>query len=147
MDVYKPSLMRNYTNQPNCWIRSTIDIPQVNQGKICSMNDVALAVKSIISHLPWPPIQASPSTFWEVIRDWGNTWMWDNLSIMGNFDWIAASIPDNSYVAVTDGSYIRSCIHISTPQHLSWSDTKAEGGLWAPSWNRPPMLVAIKESC
>ncbi len=52
MVMYKPSLVRNYANQPNCWMRSRIDVPQVDQGKICSMKDVALAVKSIISLSP-----------------------------------------------------------------------------------------------
>jgi hypothetical protein len=33
--------------------------------------------------------------------------MWDNLAITGNLDWVAASIADNSCVAVTDGSYIK----------------------------------------
>jgi hypothetical protein len=33
--------------------------------------------------------------------------MWDNLSIMGDLDWIAASIADNSCVAVMDGSYMK----------------------------------------
>jgi hypothetical protein len=107
MDVYEPSLVRNYANPPNCWMHSRIDVPQVDQGKICSMKDVALAVKSIILHSSQPPIQASPTTFWEVIRGWGNTWMWDNLSITGDLDWIAASIADNSYIAVMDGSYMK----------------------------------------
>ena len=53
------------------------------------------------------PTQATPSTFWEVIRGWGNTWMWDNLAITGNLDLIAASIADNSCVAVTDGLYMK----------------------------------------
>jgi hypothetical protein len=67
------------------------------------MKDVALALKSITLHSPWPPSQATPLTFWEVIRGWGNTWMWDNLFIMGDLDWTAVSIADNSWVAVTDG--------------------------------------------
>ena len=107
MDVYEHSLVRNYANQPNCWTHLRIDTPQVNQGEICSMKDVALAVKRILLHLPWPPIQASPSTFVEVIRGWGNTWMWDNLSITGDLDLIAASIADNSCIAVMDGSYMK----------------------------------------
>ncbi len=68
MDVYEPSLVRNYANRPNCWTRARIDVPLVDPGKICSMKDVALAVKSITLHSPWPPSQATPSTFWEVIR-------------------------------------------------------------------------------
>jgi hypothetical protein len=52
MDVYEPSLVRNYANRPNCWTRSRIDVPQVDQGEICSMKDVVLAVKRIILHSP-----------------------------------------------------------------------------------------------
>jgi hypothetical protein len=52
MDVYELSLARNYANQPNCWTCSRIDVPQVDQGKICSMKDVSLSVKSIILHSP-----------------------------------------------------------------------------------------------
>ena len=107
MDVYGPSLVRNYANRPNCWTRSRIDTPLIEHGEICSMKEVALAVKSISSHAPRPPTQATPSTFWEVIRGWGNTWMWDNLAITGNLDWVAASIADSSCVAVTDGSYMK----------------------------------------
>ena len=33
--------------------------------------------------------------------------MWDNLAITGDLDWIAASIADNSCVAVTDGLYMK----------------------------------------
>jgi len=33
--------------------------------------------------------------------------MWDNLAIMGDVDWIAVSIADNSCVVVTDGSYMK----------------------------------------
>ena len=73
MDVFGPSLVRNYANRPNCWTRLRINIPLNDCGKIFSMKDVALAVKSIISHSPQPPTQATPSTFWEVIRGWGNT--------------------------------------------------------------------------
>jgi hypothetical protein len=62
MDVYEPSLVRNYANRPNCWMRSRIDVPLVDLGEICSMKDVALAVKSIISHLPQPLSHATPTT-------------------------------------------------------------------------------------
>jgi hypothetical protein len=107
MDVYEPLLVRNYVNRPNCWTRARMDAPLVDQGEICSMNDVALAVKSMISYLPHPPTKANPASFWEVIRAWGNDWMWDNVSIMGDLDWIVALIADNSCIAVTDGSYLK----------------------------------------
>ncbi len=72
MDVYEPSLVRNYANRPNCWTRSRINAPLVDQGEICLGKDVALAVKSVILHSPCSPTIAPPSTFWEVILGWGN---------------------------------------------------------------------------
>jgi hypothetical protein len=33
--------------------------------------------------------------------------MWDNISITGDLDWIAASIADNSCIMVTDDSYMK----------------------------------------
>jgi hypothetical protein len=57
MDVYGPSLVRNYANQPNYWTHSRIDIPLNECGKICSMKYVALAVKSIVLHSPQPQLK------------------------------------------------------------------------------------------
>jgi hypothetical protein len=68
---------------------------------------VALAVKSITLYLLHPPTKDPPTTFWETIRVWGNTWMWDNLFIKGDLDWISTSIADNSFVVVLDGSYMK----------------------------------------
>ena len=85
-----------------------IDFPLVDQGEIRSMKNVVLAVKSIISYLPYPPTTAHPTFFWEAIRAWGNDWMWgSNLLIMGDLDWVAALIADYSCIAVTDGSYMK----------------------------------------
>ncbi len=147
MDVYEPSLVRNYANWPNCWMRSRIDVPQVDQDEICSMKDVALAVKSIISHSPRPPIQASPTTFWEVVRGWGNTWMWDNLSITGDLDLIAASIADNSCIAVTDGSYMKELYPYLNSAAFVLECSKGRGRLMGSFMEQtPPTLVATKEN-
>ena len=48
---------------------------------------VALAVKSIISHSPHPPAQASPCTFWDVIRGWGNWWQKNMHLLREPFRW------------------------------------------------------------
>ncbi len=55
-----------------------------------------------------PPIRPiPPSDFLDVLRGWGQTWIWDNLKVTGGTDWVAQAIADNSLVAVTDGSYIK----------------------------------------
>jgi hypothetical protein len=48
-----------------------------------------------------------PSTFKEVLMSWGNTWLWEHMSITRGDTWIEESIADSMLVAVTDGSYIR----------------------------------------
>jgi len=48
-----------------------------------------------------------PSTFLEVLESWGNTWLWEHVTVTGGTEWIHLSIHDGSLVAVTDGSYIR----------------------------------------
>jgi hypothetical protein len=52
------------------------------------------------------PIPA-PSTFLKVLQSWGNTWLWDHMSVSGGTTWLDKSILEGTLVAVTDGSYIR----------------------------------------
>jgi hypothetical protein len=48
----------------------------------------------------------SPQNFLEVLQSWGNTGLWEHLSITGGFDWLHEAIKDGTQVAVTDGFYI-----------------------------------------
>jgi hypothetical protein len=48
-----------------------------------------------------------PSTFREVLMSWGNTWLWDHLTITGGEFWIYQSITNGTLVAVTDGSFMQ----------------------------------------
>jgi hypothetical protein len=48
-----------------------------------------------------------PKTFREVLLSWGNTWIWDHLTIIGGDRWVYKSIKDGTLVAVTDSSYMR----------------------------------------
>jgi hypothetical protein len=43
----------------------------------------------------------------DVLQSWGNTWLWENISMAGGYDWLLEAITDGSLLAVTDGSYIR----------------------------------------
>ncbi len=44
--------------------------------------------------------------FTEVIREWGNTWLWEDLSWTGNEDQIVDLIREGTCVAVADDSYM-----------------------------------------
>ncbi len=55
-----------------------------------------------------------PTTFVDVLHEWGCCWLWEHMSIKGGTGWITQAITTGSLVAVTDGSYIlqldpRSC--------------------------------------
>jgi hypothetical protein len=61
----------------------------------------------LLSTAPTAEDDPDPTTFLEVLELWGNTWLWDNMSVSGGTEWIGQSILDGSLVAVTDGLYIR----------------------------------------
>jgi hypothetical protein len=111
MDVYSPSLVPRYSNRPNCFTRSRIDIPLESRGNICTIKQVALTVIGVVSSTDPAPEKEKPESFWDVVRNWGQTWLWDNLVISGDMEWIAEAIRENTLVAVTDGSYMEDRYH------------------------------------
>jgi hypothetical protein len=54
-------------------------------------------------HQPIP----APSMFLKVLQSWGNTWLWEHMSVSGGMAWVDKSILKGTLVTVTDGSYIR----------------------------------------
>jgi hypothetical protein len=48
-----------------------------------------------------------PATILKVLELWGNTWLWENMSMSGETEWLHHSISDESLVAMTDCSYTR----------------------------------------
>jgi hypothetical protein len=107
MDLYYKSLVPRYTNRPNCFKRGRIEVPLVNRGVICSIKQVALAVIGVQSTSTPVPDLMPATSFWEIVQSWGQTWLWENIQISGDFTWLAEAIVDNSLVAVTDGSYMK----------------------------------------
>jgi hypothetical protein len=43
--------------------------------------------------------------FINVLKGWGHTWIWDDLKVIRETDWIAQAIAEGTLVAVTDGLY------------------------------------------
>jgi hypothetical protein len=62
-------------------MRSRIDVACDEIGNMCLVKSVALAVYSIISVLANPSTPEPPLNFWSMIKEWGKTWMWVNLTI------------------------------------------------------------------
>ncbi len=48
----------------------------------------------------------APLTFMDVIESWGNTWLWEIISMAGGYNWVHEAITDGTLLAVTDGSYV-----------------------------------------
>ena len=61
----------------------------------------------LLSSTPTAEPDTTPITFLGVLESWGNTWLWEKMSVSGGTEWIRHSIDDGSLVAVTDGLYIR----------------------------------------
>jgi hypothetical protein len=130
MDIYTPSAIPQYANRPNFWTRSRIKVPWEELGDICLVKPVALLVYSVLSTSASPPNPIPPADFWHAIKVWGNSWMWDNLSIRGEVSWLAELIADNSFVAVTNGSYMKEVYPNINSAAFVFVCTKSQGRLW-----------------
>ncbi len=77
------------------------------QGALATMEESTPGMMKVCS-VASPSIRPiPPADFLDVLRGWGQTWIWDDLKVTGGTDWVAQAIADNSLVAVTDGSYIK----------------------------------------
>ena len=107
MDVYMPSAVPLYSHTPNRWTSLRINQPREKVGGLCTVRDVAPAVFAM-SSFSAPLTQPRPPTgFMDVLVEWGFTWMWDSLHLVGDEKLTEKAIADNSCMAVTDGSYVR----------------------------------------
>jgi hypothetical protein len=99
MDVYEPSYGSRFAllNQK---------VPIDDSGCVCSVTKVTSGVK-ISSRAYGAPSPSVPTTFMEVLKEWGCTWMWEGIDIRGGMEWIKDAIAEGTLLAVTDGSYIR----------------------------------------
>ncbi len=53
------------------------------------------------------PQDPTPCTFVYVLKSWGNTWLWEHMTVHGGVEWLEHAISEGLLVAVTDRSYIR----------------------------------------
>jgi hypothetical protein len=95
------------------------------------------------------PSKLVPTNFLEVLKEWGCTWLWEEMKMTGSTGkgvdmasedggkWLEEAIKDNSLVCITDGSYIREmCPHLCSAAVIL-ECTKGRGKL----------VVAMSEKC
>ena len=108
MTVYTKSQQARYHNRTNRWDVTAEAQPAVITGKICSVKHISpstVALTSTTEHVPEEALKRD--NFLDILLDWGCTWMWDSLKVVGEDTWLQEAIADNSLMAVTDGSYIK----------------------------------------
>ena len=77
------------------------------RGNMATVEESTSGTKKVCSIAP-PPIRLIPPTdFLDVLHRWGQTWIWNDITVTGGTDWFAQAIVDNCLVAVTNGSYIK----------------------------------------
>ncbi len=107
MEIYTLSMVPQSTRCSNCWTRLQIGTLLEEKGEYCTVKELGLGVYAVILHTPRPQEAMEPTSFWGVVKSWGNTWLWDNLKTTGDIGWIAVSIWDNSLLAIIDGSHMK----------------------------------------
>ena len=68
---------------------------------------MAPTVITVLSHTDPPPSPLKHDSFLDVLIEWGCTWMWDSMVLVGKNDWIKKAIENGSCVEVTDRSYMK----------------------------------------
>jgi hypothetical protein len=76
-------------------------------GVPCTVRDGSHGTVAITSVAAPPDPVDFPESLFDVLREWGNTWMWDSLRLIGDDNWLLEAIREGTCIAVTDGSYIR----------------------------------------
>ena len=113
IDLYEPELGDGARTRANRYICTAEATGVAPRGGPCTIRRAGEGIISIISFTDNPPQKAPPSTFRQVLSEWGHTWMWDSLRLSGEDGddevgtWVKEAIEDNSLVAVTDGSYMK----------------------------------------
>ena len=108
VDVYEPSEFPGARTRANRYSRTRHDQDVPPWGGPCTVEEAGLGIYKIISYTNMPPQVSHPETFVEVLEEWGCMWMWDDMRLSGDDGWLKEAIRDNTLVAVTDGSYMRS---------------------------------------
>jgi hypothetical protein len=101
INVYK-----NTTKKLNRYTKC-FSTARAEQGDICLVDKIQPGVFCITSTAQEAQDPDKPTTFVDVLREWGCCWVWEHMSVKEGTDWIAQAIMTGSLVAVTDGSYIR----------------------------------------
>jgi hypothetical protein len=109
VDLYEPALGEGAWTRANRYICTEEGTTSEPRGGPCLVAATEEGIVKIISFMDNPAVTRAPSTFREVLHEWGHTWMWDGLRLSGDSlgTWIEEAIKTNLLIAITDGSYMK----------------------------------------
>lgn len=102
MDVYEPS-----SNTRHRWEKVKTGWDTEIMGVPCTVREGNHNCVSITAVTAPPDLKELPESSLDILREWGNMWMWRSLRLVGDDDWIIEAMQEGMCVAVTDASYIR----------------------------------------
>ena len=104
-DVYTPDgKQRNRTYPIYNLSHTSITSPSSHQrGTLTRMKNNRIQFEGAANVLP--NIDTTPTTITDILKSWGETWIWDQLQIDENGKWLAEAIENNTAILVCDGSY------------------------------------------
>ena len=111
------------------YIKTNLVASHLPPALICTVKLESPDCYSIISVAPPPTDEAPLQDLIEVLHNWGETWLWDNLKVSGGTGWLAEAIQDESLVAVCDGSYLRKLYPNLCSAALIFECTRGRGRL------------------
>jgi hypothetical protein len=90
MDVYTAT-----STTQRWWKREEMGCDAELLGVPCTVRDGSHGTVAITSAAAPPDPVDLPESFFEVLQEWGNTWMWDSLQLIGDDNWLPLH-PKNS---------------------------------------------------
>ena len=84
MDVYRPSSLPRMVNVVNRWTRTRIGKEPEQGGQVFTIREVELVVVAVVSNADPPREEIMPTKIKVVLKEWGCTWMWKSLRLVGS---------------------------------------------------------------
>ena len=75
-----------------------MDQPTETVGCTCTVREDPHGRQVIVSLATTPRPKVMPETLLEVLAQWGSTWMWQSLQLVGEDDWLKESADESSAV-------------------------------------------------
>ncbi len=100
VDVYE------LTDRPNRWVRTSAGTNGPLVGNLCLVNILQDGRAMITGSTESRPETNLLPSFLQSLLGENDQWIWNNLQITGDVNWLAAAVTAGSVLAVTDGSYM-----------------------------------------